>query len=220
MIPLPTNANNEVDPMGHVADSPTQGFGLRRWAPIVLCLGLSLSIGCSGHGGGGGVFSNLEQRFSLSASPASLEIPSGGSGYLTVTATRSGGFTGAITLAVENLPTGVVASGSIPADASTGRLTIAVAEGVAAQNLGSLSLQGSSGTKKQTTSLALSILAPLPASSLPTGSTVASGSDQTGGSLQNHAVALEHVSITTAKNPQETVELRHGFLPTPQPSLP
>jgi len=77
----------------------------------------------------------------------------------------------------------------------------------------------SSGTSPAT-SLALGILAPLPASSLPTGSTVASGTDQSGGSLQNHAVALEHVSITTAKNPQETEELRHGFLPTPQPSLP
>ncbi|WP_005031151.1 hypothetical protein [Holophaga foetida] len=51
-------------------------------------------------------------------------------------------------------------------------------------------------------------------------SILASGADQAGGNLQNHPVALERVSITTAKNPQETVELRHGFLPAPQPSLP
>jgi len=76
--------------MGHSRDLSNCCCRLRRWAPIVLCLGLSLSIGCSGHGGGG-AFSDLEQRFSLSASPASLEIPSGGSGYLTVTVTRSGG---------------------------------------------------------------------------------------------------------------------------------
>lgn len=181
---------------------------------------LIVGQGCSGSGKGQGVFSSLDQRFTLSASPASLDIPSGGSGYLTVSATRYGGFSEAITLSVPGLPSGVVASGSVAAGSLTGRLTITVADGVAAQSLGSLALTGISGNRVQTAPLVLSVLAALPPATIPPGEVQASGSLQTGGNLANQAAALEPVEAVAVHDSTGNLEVRHGFLPVPQPSNP
>ncbi len=181
---------------------------------------LALGQGCGGGSKGQGVFRSLDQRFTLSASPASLDIPSGGSGYLTVSVTRYGGFPEAITLSVPGLPSGVVASGSVAAGALTGRLTLTVADGVSAQSLGNLVLTGTSGSRVQTIPLELSVLAALPPASLPPNQVQASGSLQTGGNLANQAVALEPLGATTAHDSTGNLEVRHGFLPEPQPSNP
>ena len=195
----------------------------RNLIALGLCLtGFSLlpGLGCGGFSRSSPADPSLGQRFALAATPASAAIPSGGSGYVTVSVVRYQGFAGAITLSVENIPSGVVATGSIPGDASTARLRIAVAEGVAVQDLGSLTLLGVSGSQQQTTPLALSILAALPPSNLSPGSTQAAGGTQSGGTLQNTALAMEPVAALAAKNTTETLEVRHGFLPTPEPSLP
>jgi len=177
--------------------------------------------GCGGSGKGQGIFTGtLDQRFTLSAIPATLSIPSGGSGYLTVSAVRYGGLADAIDLSVEGLPPGVTATGSIAAGELTGRLIVSVADGVAAQSLGSLSIKGSSGTRSQTAPLALAVLAPLPPSALSPSLVQAGGGGQSGGNLENHPIVLEPVTAAAATDSSGNQEVRHGFLPVPQPANP
>ena len=76
--------------------------------------------GCSSSTGG-------RPAYTLSASPGSLQVPAGGSGYAVVSVVRTYGFAGAVTLSIPELPAGVVASGEIPATETTGYLTIAAA---------------------------------------------------------------------------------------------
>lgn len=185
---------------------------------FVAGLGVLAGLGCSA---GQGTYSDrFGPRFALTVTPSSLEVPSGGSGYFTVSAARYGGFTGAINLSFTDSPTGVVASGSIPAGASSGRVMVAVAAGTSVRNPGSLTIQGVSGTLRQTAALGLTILAALPAPSLPTGSLQAAGGAQSSGNLRNASVAGEPVAAVTAKNSTDTVEIHHGYLPVPEPSVP
>ena len=86
---------------------------------VLPAIALLTAIGCSSDGGEGPTGS-----ISLTASPAALNLPQGGTGTVTVTLTRGGGFSGAVNIAVLGLPTGVTLSVEPPQ--LTGQTTQAV----------------------------------------------------------------------------------------------
>jgi hypothetical protein len=99
--------------------------------------------------------------FSISASPASVTVTQGGTGGTsTVTITRSGGFTGAVTLSATGQPAGVtVAFSPNPATGSTSTATFTASSGATTGNF-PVTLSGSgpgvSGTRTATVTLTVS----------------------------------------------------------------
>ncbi|MDR3670505.1 MAG: hypothetical protein P4L36_06665 [Holophaga sp.] len=204
-------------PPGHIKTNSSQSpFAKARriWVALGL-VGFVGAMGCIQQSGTG-----TPSGFTLAASPNGLQIPAGGSGYAQVAATRTGGFTGAITLALANLPVGVVASGSIPAGAASGRLTVVVDGSVGSQSLGTLALLGQCGTLQSSTGFSLTVAAALPVSTLPTAQVHAPGGAQSGGAWRNTGMAMEPVAHSPASNSSGTIQNRPGFLPDPSPSAP
>ena len=187
-------------------------------------LALTGLLGACGGGGGAAKGESLpapaQADFSLLVSPASVQIPAGGSGFVTVTLSRLNGFSGAVTLAGAGLPTGVVATGTISAGVSTLLLPIAVDPGVAATAYAGTSLRGQSGNLAHDGAFALTIAPPLPASHLSTDLVQGAGGRQLGGNLENHAVAREGLAVQTLKDSSDTLRLRQGFDPTGTPTNP
>lgn len=92
-----------------------------------------LAASLAGCGGGGDSTTNpVTPAFTLSVSPASVIIMQTGSGSVSVSVVRTGGFAGAVALAFEGLPSGVTMSGSVAASASTGSVAIDVSLNVPA----------------------------------------------------------------------------------------
>jgi len=216
----PGNPNHEGISMDH---NPS------RWhtAPVCarrLCAAgiLLLAAGATGCVSWNGGSTPKPPSFSVTASPSTLDIPAGGSGYSVVSITRRDGFTGAVTFAVTGLPAGVVASGSIPADASTGYLTVAVDPDVAPQSWSALAVDGKAGSLDFGTSFSLTVVAPLPESTLPTSLVSAPGGYQSGGNgtLTNFGVLMEPVAHVLASNVSGNLDNEAGFLPDADPALP
>jgi hypothetical protein len=151
-------------------------------------------------------------------SPTSLQIPAGGSGFVTVTLSRLNGFVSAVTLSGAGLPAGVVASGTIPSGSSTLQLPIAVDRGVTATAYTGISLQGVSGSLTHSASLGLTVAPALPLSHLRDDLVQAAGGRQTGGTIENHAVAREGIPAQAIKDANTTTGVRHGFLPSGSPT--
>lgn len=97
--------------------------------------------------------------FTLAVSPASVSVDQGAQGQFTVTLTRSGGFGGAVNLAVEGLPTGVTAGSNLSVGASATSLTVTLtAAEDAAVGMASLTVRGTAGDlAAQTASIALTV---------------------------------------------------------------
>jgi len=198
-----------------------------RWLPAPalargLCAAgaLLLTVGATGCVAWNGGSTPKPPSFSVTASPSTLDIPAGGSGYSVVSITRRDGFTGAVTFAVTGLPAGVVASGSIPADASTGYLTVSVDPEVTPQSWSTLAVDGKAGSLDFGTSFSLTVLAPLPESTLPPSLVSAPGGYQSGGTLTNFGVFMEPVAQVLASNPGGNLQNEAGFLPDADPALP
>jgi hypothetical protein len=189
---------------------------LRR--PLAV-LGLLGAIGCTSWGGQVTI-PTAATGFTLSASPTSLQIPAGGSGYAQVSVSRACDCTGAINLGMAGLPEGVVASGTISAGAGSGVLTIMVDPSVSPQALGSLVLDGRCGTVKEESGFALTVAAALPAPQLSPSQVMEPGGLQTGAAWFNTGQAMEPVAHDPASNRSGTLQNRAGFLPTPTPSTP
>lgn len=125
---------------------------------VLVCA--SLLAGCSGGDGlpsgpsGGSI--------SITLSAPSMTLNQGASGTVTVTATRSGGFNGGVTITVQNAPTGVTASPStttIETASSTATLTIQAAASAAAGS-STLTIRASgSGVSDATATLTLVVAA-------------------------------------------------------------
>lgn len=96
--------------------------------------------------------------FSLSVNPASLSIASGSSDMATVTVDRTGGFSGAVTLAVTGMPTGMTATPN-PASVSGGSSTLSVVVGASvAAGTYPLTITGSAtGLSDETTTLTVAV---------------------------------------------------------------
>ncbi len=144
---------------------------------VVVAAGFVLAA-CSGGGDDG---TGLTPAFTMSVSPSSLalDIPSGfvaggegsasaalveaaaTSGNLTVTITRTGGFTGAVNIAVEGLPTGVTANtATIAAGATSTSLTIS-AGATASAGSQNFTVRGTgTGVTARTANVGLTVNAP------------------------------------------------------------
>jgi len=178
---------------------------------------LVLSLSC--HGGGGSPMPPPTQAdFALQVSPANLQVPAGGSAFVTVTLSRLNGFSSAVTLSGVGLPAGVVASGSIPSGASTLQLAVAVDPSVMASSYTGISLRGQSGTLIHDSPLALTVAPALPAGHLRVDLVQAAGGRQTGGTLENHAVVREGMPAQAVMDATGTTRVRQGFTPTGVPT--
>jgi hypothetical protein len=95
--------------------------------------------------------------FSLSATPSNLTINRGASGSSTIGITRSGGFTGNVTMSASGLPAGVTATFNPgPATGANSTLTLA-ASGTAAIGTANVSLIGSGGGLTRTVPMILTV---------------------------------------------------------------
>lgn len=99
-------------------------------------------------------------NFTLSASPTSLTVNRGASGASTITITRSGGFTSAVSLTATGLPSGVTATFN-PASATGGSSTLTLAaSSTAATGTVNVTINGSGGGLTRSTTLVLTVNAP------------------------------------------------------------
>ncbi len=80
----------------------SRGIKGRAWAGV-LASALVLACGGGGDDGPSGPTGNIQ----VSINPATLTVQQGGTGSVTATLTRGGGFDGAVTLAITGLPAGV-----------------------------------------------------------------------------------------------------------------
>jgi len=95
--------------------------------------------------------------FTLSASPATINVIPGGTGSSTVTVTDQGGFTGSVAFAATGMPTGVTAAFSPTSSATSSVLTLTAAS-TAATGSATITITGTSGTLTPvTTSITLEI---------------------------------------------------------------
>ena len=163
--------------------------------------------------------------FSLAAAPASQSAVQGGNAGYSVTVTRSGNFTDAVTLAVGGLPAGATAAfAPNPADSST--LTVTTSAATAAGTY-PLTITGTAGAITHSISATLVVTAPPPPSS-PNFSLSASPPTQ---SVLRGAATSYTVAVTSGNNFTDPVTLSVAGLPvdatasfslnpTPTPSTP
>jgi uncharacterized membrane protein len=103
--------------------------------------------------------------FTLAAAPASLNIMQGTTGTSTVTVTPSNGFTGAVSLAVAGLPTGVTAAFSPASATSTSTLTF-TAGAAASTGPATVTVTGTSGNISAKATVAITVAASGPSFAL------------------------------------------------------
>lgn len=180
----------------------------------IFCLAL---LGLTACGGGGGTpappASPAAPSFALQVSPASLQIPAGGSGFVTVTVSRLNGFKGDIALAGLGFPAGASASGLLPEGTATLQLPVVVGSSVAPNAFPNLRIEGRSGGLIQTATFSLTVQAMLPPAQGTAELVQAAGARQQGGTLENQAVAQEPIHAVSATGSAGAVQVRHGFLP-------
>ena len=95
----------------------------------------------------------------LGAAPTSLTVTRGTSGTSTITVTPVNGFTGAVSLTIAGLPTGVTATFSPASATSTSKLTL-TASASASLTSATLTITAKSGNISATATIALTVTAP------------------------------------------------------------
>jgi kumamolisin len=127
--------------------------------------------------------------FTISASPSSASVQQGNNGTFTITTAVLNGFDSSVSLSASGMPAGVTAAFSpatIAAPGSgTSTLTLMVAATTATGTY-SITVTGTGGGVTQTTSILLTITAPLPAfkiSAMPTSLTVVPGGSSVSSSI-------------------------------------
>jgi len=179
---------------------------------------LGLLAACGGGGGGGTPAPPAAADFSLQVTPGSLQIPAGGSGFVTVTLSRLNGFTADVTLSGIGFPSGVVTGGIIPTGVTTLQLPVTVAPEVSPSAYAALSLRGSAGTLSHDTGFSLTVAQALTPSHLRADLVQAAGGRQTGGVMENHSVVREPLPAHTSQDTSGSTQVRHGFLPDGVPT--
>jgi hypothetical protein len=116
-----------------------------------------LLAGCGGGGGDGGT-TTPTPAISITLSSSTLTVVQGTTGNVTVNLTRSGGFSGDVTLAVTGLPTGVtVAPATISSGSSSATLTFTVAATAATGNSTLMITATGTGVTAVSASLAITV---------------------------------------------------------------
>jgi xyloglucan-specific exo-beta-1,4-glucanase len=98
------------------------------------------------------------QDFSLAASPTSLTVTRGASGTSTITITRTGGFTGGVTLSAGGLPSGVSASFNPASATGTSSVLTLTASGTATLGAATVTVTGTGGGLTRTASINLTVV--------------------------------------------------------------
>jgi hypothetical protein len=192
------------------------GTLISRCRPVLVPLALALLAACGG--GSSAAPAVAAADFSLQASPGSLQLPAGGSGFVTLTLSRLNGFTGGVTVTAVGLPPGVAAGGTVPAGSATLQLAIAAAPEVPPAAYSGLVFRAQAGTLTHDTPFSLTVTGPLPQSHLRADLVQAPGGRQTGGSIVNQPLAGEPLPALTLLDATGATHLRHGFLPDGVPT--
>jgi hypothetical protein len=123
----------------------------------VLAVGVAALSACGGSDGP--TDPTADHSFSIAVVPSSLSLDQGSQGEVTVSVSRSGGFTGSVSLSVEGLPTGVSAGSDLTVPGDSSSLTVPLtAAANAASGSGSVTVRGTAGQlPAQTASLDLTI---------------------------------------------------------------
>lgn len=125
----------------------------------LLCVALmATGLACSS---GGDDTTTPTGGFSIAVSPGALSVQQGGSGQVSVTLTRTGGFSGTVNFSVQGAPSGVTGavSGAGSGTSSTGTVTISVGAGVA-PGVYNMTLRASAtGLADRTAAVALTVTA-------------------------------------------------------------
>jgi hypothetical protein len=100
-------------------------------------------------------------NFALSASPSSLSIVQGAKGTSTITVTPQSGFSSSVTLSASGLPSGVTASFNPSSTKASSTLTF-TASSTASTGTFSVSIRGASGSLSHTTTISVTVTAPVP----------------------------------------------------------
>jgi subtilase family serine protease len=118
--------------------------------------------------------------FTLSAAPAALSVAAGASGGSTITVAPTGGFSGAVSLAVSGLPAGVTAALGSNSTKSTSTLTLTAAS-TATATTSTVTITGTSGVVTAKTTITLTVTPPpsFTLSATPTSVSVAPGASAT-----------------------------------------
>lgn len=142
--------------------------------------------------------------FTVALAPASLSLGQGTSGTNTVTVTPLNGFTGAVSLAITGLPTGVTAAFSPASASSTSTLTL-TASASASLGTATATVTGTSGKISANASLALTVSTgpSFTLAAAPATLTVAQGTSGT-----------SKITVTGVNGFKGTVLLAIGGLPT------
>jgi hypothetical protein len=179
---------------------------------------LSVLMACGGGGGGTSTPPPAAADFSLQVTPGNLQIPAGGSGYLTLTLARLNGFASAVTITGVGFPAGVVVSGSLPAGATSLQLPVVVAAGVTPSAYTGLSLRATAGSLSHDVALQLTVAQALAPSHLRDDLVQAAGGRQSGGTFENQAIVREALPAQTVKDANDSTRVRHGFYPSGVPT--
>jgi len=131
-------------------------FAPSRRALAATFVGAMLLAGCGGGGDGG--TTTLTPAISITLSSSTLTVVQGTTGNVTVNLTRSGGFSGDVSLVVTGLPTGVtVAPATISTGSSSATLTFTVAAAAATGNSTLTITASGSGVTAVLASLAITV---------------------------------------------------------------
>lgn len=188
-------------------------FQLLPGAALLSCL-----LACGGGGGGSTTPPPSTADFSLQVTPGSLQIPAGGSGFLTITLARLNGFSPAVTVTGVGFPAGVVATGTVAAGASTLQLPVTVAPGVTPSTYAGLSFRAQAGTLSHDAPFGLTVTQALALGQLRDDLVQAAGGRQTGGTYENQAIVRESLPALTVKDSNDSTRVRHGFYPSGVPT--
>ncbi|TVR65571.1 MAG: hypothetical protein EA422_03895 [Gemmatimonadales bacterium] len=131
---------------------------------LVACGSDSGSVTDPANGGGGGD-PPPTPAIALTVSPSSASVEAGGDASLTATVSRSGGFTGSVSVEVQGLPTGVTAAVGNPSTSGTTSTFSVGLETASTAAAGSVELTiraSASGVTAVTRPFALTVTAPPP----------------------------------------------------------
>lgn len=186
---------------------------MRPALPCSLLASVLLLSACHGGGSGGAAPAPEAPGFTLAVAPASLSGYPGSTASTTATLVRTGGFTGAVALGLQEAPGGLAATGLVPEGATSARLQVVIPAGLAVQTW-SLTVSASGGGLVRTAPLTLVLASGL--ALLPQDRVSAGGGQQrsAGGGLSQQVVVQEPYRATTAATGQ--VEHKTGFTPTAQ----
>jgi hypothetical protein len=123
-----------------------------------VALAVLLALGCSDDDS-----TDTTGAYSLAVNPAVLTLPQGGTGAVTVTLTRIGGFGGPVTLAVSGLPAGITTTITPPqltGNVSSAVIDVAVAGTVAVGNHIATVTATAQGVGQVTLAFTVSVTAP------------------------------------------------------------